>query len=753
MNPLLDSRTANPWRKPSRLITGLLGFFLISFYQIGLGQNIDQNWIFGFGGGYDWTNNSTVTNSSIASYEGCASISDAAGNLIFYSDGINAWDASHNLVTTGFDMFGHPSSTQSGVIIPKPGTSDYYILAVDYRGTVANHQSRMGYYEASVSGGTLVNVFPANGNILLTNSSEKIAAVRKPCDPDTIWVIAHDFTGGFYEVFAATNSGIASTGRTINDQYGTYTDPKKVGVLRFNHDGTMLASAVFDQHIEMMGFDPFTGQFVGTPLNFPVTTTGYDDKQVYGLEFSPDNNTLYATITGSGLVQHNSLWQYDVSVMNTAAIEASRTLIVDYGQAQNDYQPGQMQLAPDGNIYVAMWYYETTPGSGTGFAYLGQITNPNIGGPGNFNGTAIQGPAGNQDWSTRGLPTFLTETFTGTAPVIDICNGNSAQLQAPAGSGYNWSPATDLSCTSCANPVASPTADITYTLQYIDNNGDCQIITHPITVSNCNSGCDALNLTANFSYQTNSSVLEVRDLSSVLAPDQISYIEWNFDDGDGWEAASPGTNSLHSYSLEGTYEVCLHAAVFISPDECCHDTICQTITVLFDTCSHYVADFAWEQVVGSQEITFEDTTSPASDISIWDFGDGMVQTTSGTSHGSFTHTYAAPGTYDVTLVAIDHIDDTLCCIDTMMRRVTVLAPSAFRVGPTLVEDHIEIQVLVDQTKEYQLKIFNPAGKVWLSEKGLINGKHRLDLNELDPGVYFIELSDGERHHLKKFVKF
>lgn len=738
----------------------VLSMFLVSGALLltggAYGQNIDQNWIFGFGGGYDWNSNSVIPNSSLTTYEGCASISDASGNLLMYTDGTDVWDGNHNLVTTNFDMTGDSSSTQSGVIIPKPGTEDYYIITVDYVGPDPNlpYNSRMAWYEADMVGGVLSSVFPVAGNTMIVNSSEKIAAVRKPCDPSTIWIIGHNFTAGQYEVFAATNSGIAPTGVTLNDQFSSTLAERKVGSLRFNHDGTLLASAVFGARVELMGFDPNTGTFTGTQLKFELSQGGIPENKPYGLEFSPDNNTLYTSVTGGASIQHNSIWQFDVSNLNETAIETSRQLVVDYGDGIDNLQPGQMQLAPDGNIYVAMWYYEFTPGTGPGVGYLGRISNPNVGGAGNFNGMAIQGPAGSPNWSVRGLPTFLTETFTGSAQTVTVCSGSTVQLQAPAGgTNYSWTPATDLNCTSCPDPVASPTADVTYTLQYIDGNGDCQIITHPVDVIDCNTGCDAINLTANFSYGTTSSQLEVRDLSTVLAPDQITYIEWNFDDGDGWEAATPGTASTHFYQLEGTYEVCLHAAVFITPDICCHDTFCQTITVLFDTCSYYEALFSAEQVAGSMNVTFEDTTDPHSDISIWDFGDGTTQTTSGTSYGPFDHTYSAAGDYDVTLVTIDHINDSLCCIDTLTRRVTVLAPSALKVGPTLVDDRMEVQILVDQPEECQLRIFSPSGTVWFKQADLSNGKRSLDLSGLNPGVYFIELSGMGATHLKKFVKF
>jgi len=52
-----------------------------------------------------------------------------------------------------------------------------------------------------------------------------------------------------------------------------------------------------------------------------------------------------------------------------------------------------------------------------------------------------------------------------------ICGGSSVQLNATGAATYVWSPATGLSCTSCANPVASPSVPTTYTVTGTDASG------------------------------------------------------------------------------------------------------------------------------------------------------------------------------------------------------------------------------------------------------------------------------------------
>ncbi|MBI3500657.1 MAG: gliding motility-associated C-terminal domain-containing protein [Bacteroidetes bacterium] len=101
------------------------------------------------------------------------------------------------------------------------------------------------------------------------------------------------------------------------------------------------------------------------------------------------------------------------------------------------------------------------------------LSNPNISNP-------VANPTSTTNYTVT-VTSSAGCTSTGTVsvtvnqlPVVNaganqtICNGNSITLggnpTGPAGSTYNWSPSTGLSCTTCANPIANPTATTTYTL-------------------------------------------------------------------------------------------------------------------------------------------------------------------------------------------------------------------------------------------------------------------------------------------------
>lgn len=62
-------------------------------------------------------------------------------------------------------------------------------------------------------------------------------------------------------------------------------------------------------------------------------------------------------------------------------------------------------------------------------------------------------------------------SITATSNPGSVLLGSSATLSASGGSTYQWSPSAGLSCTTCANPVATPSITTTYCVLVSDING------------------------------------------------------------------------------------------------------------------------------------------------------------------------------------------------------------------------------------------------------------------------------------------
>jgi gliding motility-associated-like protein len=104
----------------------------------------------------------------------------------------------------------------------------------------------------------------------------------------------------------------------------------------------------------------------------------------------------------------------------------------------------------------------------------------------------VAAPSATTNYSLTATLGVCTQTasviiFVLPAPVADagppdtVCPGKSAQLQGSGGVGYEWSPATYLSDSAVADPVAQqPPASITYSLTVVGANGCSSIL--PATV-------------------------------------------------------------------------------------------------------------------------------------------------------------------------------------------------------------------------------------------------------------------------------
>lgn len=95
---------------------------------------------------------------------------------------------------------------------------------------------------------------------------------------------------------------------------------------------------------------------------------------------------------------------------------------------------------------------------------------------------------------TKSQTVTITPAPTANAgPDISVCSGDSVVLNGTGNGTFSWAPSSGLSCTTCANPVATPTAVTTYTLTVTNSCGsatDAATITYP-AVPSANAGPSA----------------------------------------------------------------------------------------------------------------------------------------------------------------------------------------------------------------------------------------------------------------------
>ncbi|MBW0179357.1 MAG: PKD domain-containing protein [Sediminibacterium sp.] len=152
---------------------------------------------------------------------------------------------------------------------------------------------------------------------------------------------------------------------------------------------------------------------------------------------------------------------------------------------------------------------------------------------------------------------------------------------------------------------------------------------------------------------------------------------WDFGDGNT-RIAGPGLVT-HSYAAGGTYDVKL---VLIDTNYCNHaDSIVQQIRIA----PNVEARFSTPSVGCAPYNAVFNNTSLAGQQFFWNFGDGTTSTVT-----SPTHLYPTPGTYTVTLIAIDNATCNIRDTTTQVITVSGSPTAAFTYTPNPTEPNTAV---------------------------------------------------------------
>lgn len=383
-------------------------------------SRVAANWYFGKNAGLKFNPlpAAPLTNGALNTLEGCSSISDASGNLLFYTDGVTVFNKSHEAMPNGTGLQGDPSAAQAAVIVPKPGSiTEYYIFTVPFRG-----QTDVGLRYSVVD----MNLDAGKGDVTTKNIllhqpiTERLTAVPHENGID-YWVLAHEWNSNAFYAYKVTALGVNLSPVISNagSPIGGNTTEDAIGYLKFSLNGKWLACTQFGSGIvEIFSFDAATGKVAHPPLSLsPIP-------DVYGVEFSPDHTKFYISTLKNQAAQ-SIIYQFDLI---SGDIPASKISI----HATNNLV-GALQIGPDGKIYVAEQNAN----------HLGVINSPNLAGAAcNFvaNGQTLSGKQ-----SELGLPNILQSLLLPVKAKIQplgtnhVCGGNITLLATPPGATkYEW---------------------------------------------------------------------------------------------------------------------------------------------------------------------------------------------------------------------------------------------------------------------------------------------------------------------------
>lgn len=418
----------------------LLIICLLFLTQSTFSQREASRWYFGQEAGLDFNSGTAValTDGKLATHEGCSTISDQNGNLLFYSDGINVWDKSHRPMPNGKGLLGHESSTQSVIIIPKEGSKTlYYLFTVDepdpeepinyglnYTLVDLSLNNGFGDVVTSEKNRPLITYNQSDATESFLKCSEKITAVQHN-DERSIWVITH-FMDTFY-AFEVDENGVNTTPVTSKSNTVVPTGGYKqngIGYLKVSPDGKKIGVAHSQVSFSNQSGPKTPSSKTGRVLlyDFNANTGQVSNELVllsnsvpYGIEFSPKSTKLYTTTNNyenDGRPMGSSLFQFDLTASNI--IQSKEDISTSSNVA------GGLQLAIDGKIYRAGY-----PVSGSGFN-ISVIENPEAKGVScNYNQNIISLDG---KLAELGLPPYVQSFFLLKFEFKNVCFGDATEF-------------------------------------------------------------------------------------------------------------------------------------------------------------------------------------------------------------------------------------------------------------------------------------------------------------------------------------
>ncbi|MEO8149448.1 MAG: PKD domain-containing protein [Bacteroidia bacterium] len=748
--------------------------FLISIFTCNA-QKEANFWYFGNNAGLDFNSGSPVpvAGGQTSTIEGTACISDPAGNLLFYADGVTVWNKNHNAMPNGTGLSGNTSSTQSALIVQKPGSANLFYVFTTGSGT----------YDYSIVDMTLA---AGNGDVtsknvnMWTNSSERSTAVRMSNGVD-FWIMGHESGNNTFFAFQLTAAGVSvAPVISLTGILQTNTNDD-IGYLKPNPDGTKLAMAVRYEHLfEIFDFDKSTG-IISNAITFPATYS-----TSYGVEFSPDGSRLYMSGGGS------YIYQVDMTAPNPAAIIASSTLIANpvTGGAM-----GALMLGPDCKIYCAKY----------NITNIGVINDPNaLGAACNYVDNQITLTSGT---CQLGLPNYFEMTSCSALSFTPTCLGDTTYFSlgntsSLAGALWDFGdPASGANnFASVFNASHFYSSAGTYTVQLIKYNlsgstdtSYAQVDVHAlpvITLGNDTTICDSTNLlidagsgfssyvwqdgstnstyvatiagtywvtvTDGFCSATDSIVVSTTPCNipaiafsssdtSQCEKTCIDFFDLSTNNPTSWQWFFPGADSLTStqqnpigicYNSYGSFDVTLIA---------CNNAGCDTLVI-----QNFISIFQ----------------SPPSPTIIQNL-DTLICTTIASGYQWYLNNVAIAGatqsTYVVTQQGLYYviITDSNSC-NSASNSLTINSIDQLAIGnwqlainPNPNDGNFTLEINAkSEIGNCKSQIVNVLGEIIFSEEFKISGNafsHKFDLQNLSAGIYLLKLSSLEQDFSTRLI--
>lgn len=345
-----------------------------------------ETWYFGIGAGIDFTSGKPeMISGPLKTNEGCSIFCDRFGHPMFFTDGQTIWNRENKVMLNGTGLMGHPSSTQSAVVVEIPSNKNlYYVI------TALNVGRKQGLNYSLVDmrlDNGLGGVVKKNIN-LRDRIHEKITVCATP-DYKTYWLITSEYNSNNYLAYRIDSSGIDTV--PVVSPIGSRKDSLIVnnyGYIKASPNSKYIINAHQNKHkLELSDFDYKTGK-----IKLIDEIELGEGSLTYGLEFSPDSRIIYV----GSIFPESKVYQ----ILHPALIDVDEIKFYELGGWSDEYILGALQLGPDKKLYI------TNDADST----LGVVNYPwLVGDAADYQKKALHTLPGT--YTTRGLPNFLTNYF------------------------------------------------------------------------------------------------------------------------------------------------------------------------------------------------------------------------------------------------------------------------------------------------------------------------------------------------------
>lgn len=568
-------------------------FFSLFFLQANTQQN--NNWYFGqkaaisFNPGNNQPipyrlENSAMDMSDVGSFwtRACSSISDTAGNLLFYTNGVLVYNRNHQLMVNSIALAAKDTIIKwSCVIVPHPANNDnYYIFSSITLGytipiidSVSGYlYSPYGYYYSIVD----MTKDGGNGEVIVRNqllstlNTERLTAVRH-ADGVSVWILTNERLSNKFNAWLVNCDGLqpvpveSRSGEVLGEfrkswlMGGTIKVSPDAKQLCVVHQGDVGLKGSPDSlsFFQLFDFDNATGI-----ISNPRTVITHDYEESATCEYSPDSRFLYVS-GGAGQPVRHFLDQYEARLGTDTEIAASRVRISYCVGSDCNKSFWGMQAAPDGKIYLAA-NTET----------LSVISRPNIKASGcQLEFDKIDLGKRNSKWE---LPSMINDgaydPYNNFIPQqIDSCRGvvqfnGFTAMQGPV--EWHWDFGDGTTSTQ-QNPQhrfspVNQLYDVKLSMRSLTNCG--YIVRKTIVYPRGTYTKPAFDMVT----RCDSGYTRFVNRSVILPDTSAKFYTWDFGDG----ATSNEQDPVHRYAASGTYSVKLKIS---TPVACISDSAIRSI--------------------------------------------------------------------------------------------------------------------------------------------------------------------------------